>query len=669
MTEEDQDRSRKEILHRIAKEKRLAHEYLFSHRHENQTPEFHGDIIDNWHDYSVKQLSIQAFRGGAKSTVGCEEATIIMALFGTFRNGLIIGERYDRAVERLEAIKYELLNNEKINFLFGDPQGETWREGKIELFNGTVIQAFGRGQSIRGAKHLSYRPDYLCGDDIEDEDSVRTEEAKEETASWFMRVVMPAMDQNGYLMRIVGTPLESDSLMEKLGNNDDWAALRYPVEHIDDDGNRKATWPDRFPLKDVDEIKRRFERMGKLLEYGREYMCVARDEDTRQFTDDIIKVKPRTRVWEPVYVVYDPARTADEKKSDHTGKAVFSWLGDHLKIWEASGHFWLPDEIVSDMFDTAEKYDPVVVGIEKTGLSEWAMQPIRNEMTKRNVILPIRPLEPPRGPGKLDFIRGLQPFFASGQATMAVECPDLRQQLLNFPVGKKDVPNALAYALRMRPGLPVYEDFCDDHIIVDRYPVKGQKIMAVNYEDGVVTGVVYDKGPNGITIISNFIREGDPQQRCKELLEHGYYVAEGSSNLDVYVHPAHYDNKYQNSGLLGALRKCGCNPKRSGDIMKGRGYIVESLRQRRGGIPVFRVHYKARHVLNGMSAGYAFEYKKVGAGLSDRANPGMYRTLMEGLECCLSIYTGSTAGIPQQPPNYRTGKNGQRYLSTMPNKR
>jgi len=663
--EEKQELSRKEIIKRIAKEPRLAHEYLFAHRHPNQTPEFHGKVIDLWHNHTIPSLSIQAFRGGAKSTVGCEESTIIMALLGVFKNGIIIGERYDRAVERLDAIKYELENNDKINYLFGDPKGNIWKEGKIELFNGTVIQAFGRGQSIRGAKHRDKRPDYLVGDDIEDEDSVRTEEAKEETASWFYRVVLPAMDQNGYLIRIVGTPLDNDSLMEKLGENDDWLSCRFPVEYVDDEGNRKATWPDRIPLEEIDVIRRRYERMGQLLEYGREYMCEARSGETRQFTDDIIKVVPRARIWEPVFVVYDPARTVDKKKSDHTGKAAFSWIGNELKIWEASGHFWRPSQIVSDMFDANEKYDPVVIGIEKTGLSEWAMEPIRNEMTKRNQIIPIRALEPPRGPDKINFIRGLQPFFASGEATMANECPDLRQQLLNFPIGRIDVPNALAYALKMRPGLPVFEDFCDQHILVDHTFTRGIKTMAVNYEEGVVTGVVYEKVHQGINILSNIVLEGDPQQRCKELIEHGRYTARGDNNLDIYIHPAHYE-RYSASGLLGAIRKHGCDPRRGGDIIKGRGFIVESLRARREGLPILRVHEKARYVLNGFSAGYAFEYKKVGRGLSDRANPGMYRTLMEGLESAMSVYTASTSAIPEQAPNYRTDKNGKPYLSTMP---
>lgn len=664
----EQEEARRQMLEMIAKEPVLAHEYLFSHRHPNITPDFHKDMINLWHDITVPEVAIQAFRGGAKSTVGCEEATIIMALLGVFKNGIIIGERFDRAVERLDAIKHELETNEKINFLFGDPRGKIWKEGKIELFNSTVIQAIGQGQSMRGAKHHDQRPDYCVGDDIEDDDNVRTEEAKKSLLSWFMSVVMPAMDKEFHLIRIVGTPLDTNSLMETLTDDEGWQGKKYPIEYIDHDGNRQPTWPDRFPLDDIDARKERFERMGLLLEYGREYMCEARTGETRQFTEEIIRVEPRARRWEAVYSVHDPARTANKDSSDHTGKAVFSWIGDHLKIWEASGHFWMPDQIVNDIFDTADKYDPVVLGVEKTGLEEFIMQPIRNEMSKRNQVLPIRALDPPRGPNKLDFIRGLQPFFANGQASMAEECEDLRVQLLNFPAGRIDVPNALAYAMKLRPGLTVYREFNEEHIAVDYYVTKSRKAIAINHEDGCLTGVIYEKTFQGLVIIDNVIYEGDPNQRCRDLLQYARYVANGGQNLDVFVHPSHFE-KYSTSGLIGALRKEGCEPRKAGDVMKGRGFIIEALRTKIEGRPIFRVSTNAKHVLNGFSAGYAFEYNKIGKGLADRANPGMYRTLIEGLECAMAIYTSSVSDLPEQPPNFRTDSSGRTYLSTMPQSR
>jgi hypothetical protein len=662
---DEQDKER--LIELIGENPRMAHELLFEHRHPNKTPDFHGDIIDVWHDHTKARVSIQAFRGGAKSTVGCEEATIIMALLGVFKNGLIIGERYDRAVERLDAIKYEIENNEAIHEIFGDCKGKIWKEGKIELANGTVIQAVGRGQSMRGSKHRDQRPDYCVGDDIEDMDSVRTEEAKKATLAWFMSVVMPALDKNNHLIRIVGTPLETNSLMETLVDDSGWDGLRFPIESVNAEGERVPTWPDRFPLEDIDKIKESFERMGLLLEYGREYMCEARSGETRIFTQDMVKVEPKIKKWEAVYAMFDPARTVNKDKSDHTGMAVWSWVGHELRIWEASGHFWMPDELVKDMFRVNETYNPVVIGVEKTGLNEWVMQPIRQEISKSGVLLPIRAMDAPRDRSKKKFIEGLQPFFAAGEVVMNQQCPDLVSQLLNHPVGRDDVPNALAYALKMRPGLPVYEDFSNEHVVAEYMPTKNKYALAVNYEMGVLTGVISQMGRNGIVVVDNVVLEGDPQQRVSDLLEYSYYVAGEARNLNIFVHPAHFE-RYSTSGLIGALRNAKADPKKSGDILKGRTYLVDKLRERRNGRTTFKVSEDAKYVLNAFVGGYAFEYRPGARGMMERANEGFYRTLMEGFECSLALSQGVMVDEDENLNYSIDRKTGKRYLSTRPNR-
>ena len=61
----------------------------------------------------------------------------------------------------------------------------------------------------------------------------------------------------------------------------------------------------------------------------------------------------------------------------------------------------------------------------------------------------------------------MQPFFAAREVEFAQPLPALTEQLLNYPTGKIDAPNALAYALQMRPGLPVLDGFGAEHIVPD----------------------------------------------------------------------------------------------------------------------------------------------------------------------------------------------------------
>jgi hypothetical protein len=61
------------------------------------------------------------------------------------------------------------------------------------------------------------------------------------------------------------------------------------------------------------------------------------------------------------------------------------------------------------------------------------------------------------GRGKIDFIRSLQPFFQAREVTFCKALPELESQFRSFPKGAIDGPNALAYALKMRPGLVIYD--------------------------------------------------------------------------------------------------------------------------------------------------------------------------------------------------------------------
>jgi len=97
----------------------------------------------------------------------------------------------------------------------------------------------------------------------------------------------------------------------------------------------------------------------------------------------------------------------------------------------------------------------VVIGVERDGLEEWVLQPLRHEQLRRGIIVPIQGYKAPRG--KLAFIAALQPFLNAGEITFAKDMAALKQ-FLSFPTGKIDFVNALAFALLMRPGQPIYED-------------------------------------------------------------------------------------------------------------------------------------------------------------------------------------------------------------------
>ena len=642
------------IIERLARHPRLLHATLFPHRHPDETPEFHLEMIDAWWS-PESHVGTEAFRGGAKSTIA-EEAITGMACLRQFSNAIILGDNETRAKERLTSIKHELEHNEYIEELFGNLVGDTWTETKIVLTNGVVMQAYGRGQSLRGAKHLSQRPDMAFGDDMESEDDILTPEAREKFKQWFLKVVMPALTPN-HRFRIAGTPLHPESWLVRLKRSMGWTFKSYPIKYRDAQGEWQPTWPSRFPMAKIDEIERGYIEAGATQEFAQEYMVQSEDPAIKAFTADLIKVEPTVRAWQPVYSMYDPARTV-KTTSATTGVVHFSWVNNRLIVWDAYGPKWKPDEIIADMFRADELYAPVTIGVERDGLEEFILQPLRQEQVRRAYAIPIRPMKAPKG--KLDFIRSMQPFFKAGEVVFAKDLPELRAQLLGFPTGAIDIPNALAYALILRPGQPMYDGFSALNVAQEIFKLPRQPMfLAVNATQMYTTAVLVQVHDGVFNVLWDAVREGDPGAVLAGIVADA--GLEGGQKPRLYADPGHFGN-YDTVGLRGAARKVPVDLSQGGLGLDGRDEVRGLLRRQIRSGAALKVSQRARWTLNAFSGGYCKSVLKNGM-LSEFADEGPYKTLMEGLESFASLLKMGHLG-EEQPINWQTTADGRRYISS-----
>lgn len=659
---EDLD-ARSQIIVKLGKDRRLAHRVFFGHRHPNTTPPFHYEIVDLWHSSAPKVL-IKAFRGAAKSTLA-EEAIIIQAAYREFKNGIVLGETVDRAIERLRAIKHEFETNTALDECFGNLVGGTWSEGKIILANGVIIQAFGRGQSLRGSKHLDFRPDRAFGDDVENEESVATPEAIEKAMRWLMSVVMPALAP-GALIRINGTPLHPRSVIEQLSMDPDWVTRTYPIEHVDaESGELVATWADRFPLIEIEKKRQSYARLGLQDNFQQEFMCKAEDPTQKAFTPDLLRVESTTRTWHAVYAMYDPARTV-KSTSASTGVAVWSWINNRLIVWDARAGMWKPDEIIRDIFEVDEHYRPIVVGVERDGLEEFIQQPIRQEQLRRGYAIPVRALKAPKD--KHSFIRGLQPFFKAHEVIFAKELPEAREQLLGFPTGRIDIPNALAYALMLRPGILIYDGFSTQNVVDELHRVGRDPVyLAVNATTVCTTAALVQLVNGGLHVLADWVREGDAGTNLDAIVREAGAAAGGASQNKVHLFagPDHFGN-YDTFGLRAAARKIPVSVGRGGSELIGREEVRALFGRATRGQPALRVSTSARWTLNAFAGGYCKEVTRHGV-LTEFAVPGPYKVLMEGLECFAALMKGTSIGSDDEV-HYRVAADGRRYVSALANR-
>jgi hypothetical protein len=641
----------------------LAHATLFRHRHKDASSQAHRDTVARIHSASPKVL-MMCFRGFGKSTLA-EEALIIKALFKDFGNAIIIGENQPRAIERLESIKYELENNPFIQQVFGDPVGATWAATEIVMSNDVSIKAYGRGQSLRGAKHHDQRPDWCFGDDLEDEESVATPEARRKVMRWFTATLLPALDPKAQI-RVAATPLDTESLAMILSKDKGWDTVTIPIEYKNaSTGERAASWPTRFPLGWIDDTKDAFLRIGHSKEYLQEYMCMAEDETTKVFNQSMIRYDASLiRTWEPVYAMYDPARTVGAK-SARTGKVVWSWVSNRLIVWEATSKFWLPDELISDIFRVDDQYTPIQVGVEQDGLHEFVFQPLRQQQILRGHTIPLRAMKAPKG--KLDFIKGLQPFFKAREVVLAgdpEQFTELVQEILAFPTGLKDALNALAYVLRMRPGTPMFDGFTGTNIVDGLPHVRAPYWLAANGDGQGTTGILLQFHEGQMRILADWVKEGDPGTVLDDIVQEAALLANEPAGRLKIVAPRSHFLPYDTVGLRPAAARIPVEVKAGGAETHGREYLRQSLSKLVHGRYALQVSTAARWTLRAFTGGYA---RTVGADGMPSTEPtqGAYKLLMEGLEAWASNLDATSRG-DDSAGNYAYTDKGQRYRSALP---
>lgn len=659
-----EDDRRRLILQKLVANPVLCHSVLYEERHKQATPAFHVDIINRWWSPSPR-AGVKAFRGGAKSTL-TEESTAARALFGLFKYHVILGATYGLACQRLAKIKYEIRSNRVVEELFGNQEGETWNEGEIILKNGTKIEALGAGQSIRGLKHLDWRPDDVSVDDLEDygERVPDVQKDIEPIMDWLIGGFIPACDPAARI-RVLGTPLHPKSVIEQLAEDPEWEFDTYPIVTpavADPDQWTHSNWPDRFPLEAVRKIYESMKRLGRAHSFVQEYLCQSESQALKPFQQRHIVKASSIPEWSPTVVVIDPARTTNTTTSARTGYCAFSWVGSKCYVRAAYGAFHKPNEIVDEIFKLDARFNAIWLRPEKDGLAEFLLQPIRSRMLETGRVLPLLPVSAPRDRDKNSFINGLQPFFEAGDIVMCDDFPDLAGELLAFPSGRKDVLNALAYAPRSRPGQPVYPDFGFHHVAPASLAPTGMQslYLCLSARGGHLTGVLAQYINGSIRIYGDWVREGAPGDVLESVIAEATLIAGRRPEL---LAPMKQFDRYTNVGLPGALTRLRLKAQQGpSDKM---GVLEPHLRKLAQHQPAVLISQNARWTINALAGGYARGLDKSGI-LQPDPDEGYYRTLMEGLESFVGWLTVEAAIGDTGPINWQTTPDGRQYISSRP---
>lgn len=664
-----------ELLARVSQDRALASVLLFAHRHPQREAEMHIEIMDLLRA-ADEFVVLEAFREAGKTTK-LEEHTILAGCFGNFNYCLLIGETYEKACQRLAAIEYECRTNEALASLFGGPiLSRRAIENKLWFASGAFIQALGWEQELQSFKHLAHRPDYAILDDVENLERVRDAEAVDASMTKLYTDLLPAMDKERRKIVNSQTRRAEDCMVTRLASNPEWLYRGFPIATGDiDDPKTRSNWPARYPMEWIRHEKRRYQASGMLPSFMQAYMLQAGSLLTKPFKlEHLTAWEMSPYHWMPRFAIYDPSRSNRETKdkhgerSDRTGKVVVSRLGSKILVHESSGNYWAPDQLVDDLFSTQENHAPVKIGLEQNSLNDWLLQPIRIEILRRGVPLPLQALNAPQDRSKDEFIMGLQPFALARDIVLiggTLAHPQLVAEWQNFPQGPRDVLNALAYSLRMFSGVPMYEDFGGANIGEAATPRPGETVyLAWNAAPSEVVAVALLRDGRRLTVAADFGAAGALADAIKTVA----FEVKASfprNKLQSWV-PAELFEAYQRIALVPALRNERLTPYRGEQTASARGCLAERIRTTWHNNRLLLVDRGARRTLNALAAGYCLAAEK-GGRLAQLPEEGPARLIAEGIECLVAALDRAEKVAPlPDGANIAHTPSGHAYVSANP---
>ncbi len=413
-----------------------------------------GKVVSIDLDYT-KYSMLMMPRGFSKTTLVGQAAMLYLILFREKQFIVYLSETSGHSEMQINNVKAELEANELIRAVFGnlvpdryDPR--KWTATMFETTSDVVVMCRGRGGQVRGLNHKGNRPDTILFDDVENKESVRTVEQRAKTVDWFYSDVipaLPAMDPDATIIGL-GTLLHPEALLKVLELDPEWTSMTFAA--IDSDG--EPLWADNMTLADIEKKKRSYALAGKLSSFYMEYMSMIRAGEDQLFRPTFFIIDPFIRQeLISVALVIDPAISEDVHSADFCALAAVG-MSEKGQIGVVDTYAKIgmsPREQVDKFFEMDKKNQATHHGVESIAYQKALVHLLREEMFRKGRYFEIECITHGRI-GKDERILGiLQARYANNYISHIRRFPELEGQLLDYPNGKKDLPDVVAMAISL----------------------------------------------------------------------------------------------------------------------------------------------------------------------------------------------------------------------------
>lgn len=445
--------------------------------------------LDTLHARRGTRMAVIAPRRSAKSTWSSFAYPLWCAVEGHEPYIQIVSDSIGQAHLWLEAIQHELEDNALLaaDYPHMCGPGPVWRQDRMRLRNGVVIEALGTGSKIRGRRNRQDRPSLIVVDDPENEDHVTSAVMRERSWQWFTRAVLNAGTVHSNII-VLGTTLHRECLVLRLQKAAGWqarlfqAVVQWP-ERMDFWARWEEIYNDWENANRAGDARAFYEQHRIELHEGAEVlwpeaeslydlMCLRATIGRAAFAAEKQgdPVDPSVCEWPSSYFDYpgfwferwpeyltiktlalDPSKGQDAKKGDYSAYVKLGRDSNGVLYCEADLQRRDSERIVADGVEHVRQFRPEGFAVEVNQFQQLFVPDFQRVGRAQQVDLPIYTID--NQVKKEVRIRRIGPYLAQRQVRFKSRSPGtllLVQQLRDFPVGDHDDgPDALEGAIRL----------------------------------------------------------------------------------------------------------------------------------------------------------------------------------------------------------------------------
>lgn len=448
-----------------------------------------GEHLDTLHKERGTKINVIGPRGGAKSTIATLTYVLRAALQGWEPYIWIISDTESQALRHLENVKKELLENRLFAADYPGAFGKGCRftAGRIELAHGTVIEAYGTGQRLRGRRSGAHRPSLIVCDDLQNDGHMQSASMREKSSGWFHGSLTKAGDKDTNILNLA-TALHRDALAMQLDRTPGWMSKKFrAIERWPQNMELWAEWELIYSDISRPDARQRgwnfFQKNRAALEAGAELLWPAREglymlmkmrtqegHATFEREKQSSPLDPARCEWPAEYfaehiwfrdwpadlqfktIALDPSKGRDSRHGDYSALVVLGIDTRGVLFVEADLARRPTTEIVANGVALCWRHQADAFGVEANQFQELLCDEFAAEFARQGIHWCV-PAAIHNHVNKQVRIRRLGPYLAQRRIRFMQGSPGtqlLVDQLRDFPLGSHDDgPDALEMALRL----------------------------------------------------------------------------------------------------------------------------------------------------------------------------------------------------------------------------